>query len=248
MQLELLETAARECGALLLKLRQEGLRATDKDDVKGAHFATQGDTESQALGIRLIHEAFPGEVIIAEEQENVKDVPADCTVFDPVDGTTNYYNGSDFFGVTLCTLRDGQPQWGVLYYPTDGLMIAAERGKGCFVNGKSWKLPAWNRPLDKVMLGGDIGPWTDHAVLQSIAERFTFHSLLASVWGARELLLGVTGTYVSLDAAKIWDAAAGVLAVQEAGGVALDPHGSPLAWNRLPMDWILAANDELAQA
>lgn len=246
--LKILENAARECGALLLRLREEGLEATDKDDVKGAHFATQGDTASQALGIELIHKEFPEEIIIAEEQENQKSVPADCTVFDPVDGTTNYYNGSDFFGVTFCTLREGRLQWGVMYYPTDDVLISAERGKGCFVNGKQWRLPEWNRPLDKVIMGSESGPWMDHAVLASLGEHFTVHSLLASVWGEREMLLGITGAYINLGGAKVWDAAAGVLAVEEAGGVALDPHGSPLQWNRLPMDWILAANGELAQA
>lgn len=92
----ILEDVARKCGNLLVKIRMRSsdLRAEDKDDCLGAHFATEGDRRSLELGIRLLHAKMPGELIIAEEQTNESSVPPNCTVFDPCDGTTIYYNGS----------------------------------------------------------------------------------------------------------------------------------------------------------
>lgn len=45
----------------------------------------------------------------------------------------------------------------------------------------------------------------------------------------------------------IWDFAAGVLAIEEAGGVACTPDGSSLQWDSIPMSVICVANNELVQ-
>lgn len=243
--IETLERAVSACGDLLLKVREEGLAAEDKDEHLGAHFATQGDVLSQDLGIQIIREKFPNEIIVAEEQENDPRVPPDCTVFDPADGTILYYNGGREFGVTMCTLRGGQPQYGAIYFPDDRMLVRAVRGGGCFVNGA--RVALWHdKPLDKTLVGSDVGPWTVHEVLQPLSARFCIRSIMAAIYGARAVLLGETGMYYNLNIAKIWDAAAGALAVQEAGGVACAPDGSPLRWNSIKADWILAANWQLA--
>ncbi|TSC72887.1 MAG: inositol monophosphatase/fructose-1,6-bisphosphatase family protein [Parcubacteria group bacterium Gr01-1014_38] len=244
--IETLERAVRACGDLLLEIREKGLRTEDKDEQLGAHFSTQGDTLSQARGIEILREKFPDEIVIAEEQENAAEIPPNCTVFDPLDGTIAYYNGCREFGVTLCTLRGGQPHAGVMYFPVDRMMISAVRGEGCSINGEKFTI-RWDRPLDKTMIGIDVGPWTVYEVVQPLAKRFCVRSIMVAVYDARAVLLGETGAYFSLNIAKIWDAAAGVLAVEEAGGVACAPDGSPLRWNAIAADWILAANRELAE-
>jgi len=244
--IETLERAVRACGDLLLKIREKGLRTEDKDEQLGAHFSTQGDTLSQARGIEILREKFPDEIVIAEEQENATKIPPNCTVFDPLDGTIAYYNGCREFGVTFCTLRRGQPVAGVMYFPVDQMVISAVRSNGCFINGKKVTI-RWDRPVDKTMVGTDVGPWTVHEILQPLSKSFCMRSIMAGIYGARAVLLGETGMYFNLNIAKIWDAAAGVLAVEEAGGVACAPDGSPLRWDAIPMDWVLAANRELAE-
>lgn len=245
--LDILTRAAKECGELALGIRKTGLTTKDKDDTRGSHFATQADELSQEKGIEIIRSKFPEEIIVAEEQANDPVVPKNCTVFDPIDGTTAFYNGADQFGVTVCTLRDGQPMFGAIYFPVDKMMITAQRGGGCFINGERIRL-TWDRPIDKTMVGSDIGPWTVHEVLQGITEDgFVVRSLMAAVYGFRAVLMNETGMYYNLNAAKVWDAAAGVLAIEEAGGVAYAPDGSALKWDNIKMDWVVAANDELAE-
>lgn len=257
IDVQVLEKAVIKCGKLLWQIRLQGrLVAENKDELLGAHFSTRGDRESQDLGIAILRESDPDEIIIAEEQENAKSVPADCTVVDPCDGTTNYFNGSKQFGVTMCVLRDGQPYAGATYYPTDYRLISAVKSRGCYRGGfgrgkKITQIP-WHGQLDKLQIATDVGPWSHihgsfDLVLRPLSERFTVLSLMAAIYGARGVLFGEIAAYYNLGIAKIWDATAGALFIQEAGGVVCAPDGSPLQWDTLPMDWVMASNPEAAE-
>lgn len=230
-------------------MRREGVTATDKDDVRGSHFVTEADIKSQALAMEIIQRDWPEEIIVAEEQDYAEAVPPDCTVMDPIDGTTLYFNGGEEFGVTLCTFRAGQPVMGVINIPARDILLTCEKGNGVWLNGKQLPEFAWQRPIDKTMLGMDIGPWTVFEIVQRILQDgFTLRSALAAVYSAYEIIIGHTGAYVHPAGAKIWDAAAGSLMVQELGGVVTDLQGKPLVWNQVHMSWVWAANQELAEA
>lgn len=244
--IDVLAHIARACGDLQLRFWRQDVQAVDKDEQLGAHFATSVDLRCQELGVKLLHHEFPHEIVVAEEQDNPAALPGDCTVFDPLDGTIAYYNGCEDFGTTLCTFRDGQPVAGVIYLPVRRELITAVRGKGCWSNGTSVRL-FWRRPLDKTMIGFDVGPWRVPPVLNALSARFCVRSLMAAVADTRSLLHGEIGAYVNVNIAKVWDAAAAVLAVEEAGGVACAPDGSVLQWS-MGMNWIMAVNREIADA
>jgi len=255
--IQILQTAAQAGHAELVQTRQEGTRAQDKDEQKGAHFVTGADHASQAAIFDVLAKQLPSETLIAEEQENSSDIPADCTVIDPLDGTTLFYNSQHVTehtgrqsGVTLCTLRDGKPYAGVMHF-MDGVIISAVRGHGCWLDGfqtgtRITEIP-WHGQLDKTMLGTDVGRWTDFDVLGALTDTFyNVRSIMAGIYGARAVLLAETGAYYNTNIAKIWDGAAGILAVEEAGGYACKPDGTPLEWNHINLDWITAANKDLA--
>ena len=78
------------------------------------------------------------------------------------------------------------------------------------------------------------------------------HSLttrcLGTVIGsAIELLRGHASVYLNCEGAKIWDFAAAVVALEEAGGAATACDGSDLSWQQLPMSVLLAANMHTAK-
>lgn len=247
--IELLEKVARDCGQLALRAKEQGMEATDKDEKLGAHYATSADVQSQALGLKIIRERFPNEVIIAEEDENKAFVPEDCTVFDSLDGTAVYFNRGTDWGVTLCTLRHGRPDLGVMYFPCDDVLISAQRGSGCWQGGYGVgtriSIPAWHGKLDKIMVGVDVGPWNVLEVFHPIRRRHNVTSRMAAIMGARLVLEGQTAFYFNFNIAKIWDAAAGVLAIEEAGGCAVGPWGQPLMWNTVAADWVAARDRQL---
>lgn len=253
--IDTLERVVTDCGRLLLRLRDAGdFQVEDKEEQLGQHFSLKADRESLGLGRSILKGAFPGEVLIAEEQENPK-IPLDCVVFDPQDGTANVFNGLDEFGVAIAVLRGGRPQCGATYFPVRDLLISAEQDKGCYVSRhggvKRKHYIRWHGRLDKTQLGTDIGSWTHRSgwfdsVLRPLSERFNFLSAMAAIEGQRRVLFGHTGAYFNLGIAKIWDAAAMCLAIEEAGGVVCAPDGSPLIFNSIECNWVTAVNQELA--
>lgn len=253
--IQILERVATACGDLVLSLRNEAMEAEDKTEQLGQHFSTRADRQSQEFGLAILGKECSDEIIVAEEGENSHDIPPNCTVFDPLDGTTNYFNGIDDFGFTLCTLRDGKPTFAATYFPVRDTLISAVRGAGCYVGGfekgrRLLQIP-WHGALDKIQIGTDVGSWTlRHGifdlVLRPLAERFNVLSLMAAVEGGRRVLMGQIGAYYNLGIAKIWDAAAMALAITEAGGIVCDPYGNPIQWNCIDCDWIFAGNQILA--
>lgn len=254
--LDVLKEVVLTCGDLAMSLRVGDQGAVDKDEPLGAHFSTAADRESLKNGLSIFSRAMPGEVIVAEEKENVKEMPPDCTVFDPLDGTTNFFNGLDEFGVTACTLRNGQPLCSATYFPVRKALIVAESGKGCQISTSILAVPmpikiSWHDVMDKTQIGTDVGSWTHRqgvfdSVLRPLSRRFNMLSAMAAVEGGRRVLLGQTGAYYNLGIAKIWDAAGMALAIQEAGGIVCDPYGNPLQWKTIGCDWVFAVNQELA--
>jgi fructose-1,6-bisphosphatase/inositol monophosphatase family enzyme len=94
--LEVMVDAAVTCGRVAQRECHLGLDVKAKpDDTPGVDFTTQADTEGQAAGIKVFERRLPNRVVIAEEMENRTVVPADCVVFDPLDGTINADDGRD---------------------------------------------------------------------------------------------------------------------------------------------------------
>lgn len=257
--IEVLEEVVLTCGELVASMQEQergNLLAQDKHEQLGQHFSTVADRESLRRGLSILRRSLPHEEIVAEEQKNAARVPPGCTVFDPLDGTTNFFNGSDDYGVTICTLRRGQPAYGATYFPALKMLISAVRGRGCFIGGfghgeRLTKIP-WHGRLDKTQIGTDVGSWAHssgsfESVLKPLSRRFNILSAVSAIEGGRRVLLGQTAAYYSLGIAKIWDAAAMALAVEEAGGVAVSPSGKPLRWGSLEFSWVLAINPKLAK-
>ena len=252
---EKLEKIVTQCGELVRRLGEDSSSgAEDKDEQLGQHFSTRADRESQALGLDLFTKYFPGEIVIAEEQDSAG-VPKNCIIFDPLDGTTNFFNGICDYGVTACILRDGKPVAAATYFASNQSVVSAARGEGCFEikNGKRRKIESipWHGKLDKTQIGTDVGSWTHKAetfeiVLMPLSERFNILSSMSAIEGGRRVLLGQLGAYYNIGIAKIWDAAAMCLAIEEAGGAVCAPNGLPMRWESLRCDWVTAINQEIA--
>lgn len=270
MQIETLERAAITAGDHALRLRRDGKLTThEKDDTPGADWATQADDECEVKAETILGQEESSEIVVGEEKAGtVGPLPnnGNCTVVDPIDGTTKYYSGQVYptlagreFGTTLCTLRDGKPVVGVMYFPVDRLLLSAEHGHGVYYqrvayNGTTFgkeflsKLGTWERARNKTMLGTDLGPWYVREVADGLAQAgFPLCSAMVAIYGTRSVLLKETAAYYNFNVAKVWDAAAGVLMVEEQGGFACDPWGKPLRFTRIECDWIIAANRELAE-
>ncbi|MBI4298757.1 MAG: hypothetical protein HY666_03255 [Chloroflexi bacterium] len=200
---------------------------------------TAADIESQKFLKETISRYFPEHGIIAEEDTEKQDSPSPdfLWVVDPLDGTTNFLNGLPMYAVSLGVLYKGIPVAGALFIPwpedEGGLVFHARKGGGAFANKKPISVLHLSEPQgDKL---------TNHPAYLSAAYRFgkgmrhRVGEVRTTGSIAYELALAAYGVsqYVIHTQCRIWDVAAGVLLIKEAGGKVLTRPRRAKKWHPL---------------
>lgn len=245
--LERLIEIAKQAGAALAGIQGSDLEAREKSR---GQLVTRADEASHALIETQLERSFGGIPRVMEEQANEGLLASrPYFVVDELDGTIPFARGMREWAVMLAYVED-RPTIGVIYLPAWEILIAAERGKGCRLNGKQVRLGT-ARGLADAVIGLELNLYlsAEHRrrFINRLSERaLSTRSLACAAAAVAELLLGRTDLYVNCRGGKIWDFAAGALAVEEAGGVAKRIDGTPIAWDELEMDLLLAANEQIA--
>ncbi len=225
---------AREAGALVVRLRTEGVqvagtKSSDTDVVTEADQAAEALVKERLLGAR------PEDGLVGEEGDDLPGTSGVVWIVDPIDGTVNYLYGLPHFAVSIAAEVDGEVVAGVVVAPALGLEYVATLGGGATCNGR----PVRPRPV--VPLGERLVATGFNYEQPARARQAAYMArLLPRVRDLRRLgscaldLCGVaSGTldaYVE-EGAHIWDHAAAGLVVLEAGGileVARSPGGKRL--------------------
>ncbi|MDB4491765.1 inositol monophosphatase [bacterium] len=180
------------------------------------------DVRSQTLITERLLGAFPDHALYGEEGlAGNQDSPWQWIV-DPIDGTVNYFYGLPHYCVSIALRHEGVTQVGVIYDPSTQELWTSERGQGAFLNGR--KISVSDRSVLKEAVI-TVGFSKTAAAMQEGLGRF---SELASqvrkirIMGSAALGLAYIATG-RLDAyiegfISLWDIAAGVLLIEEAGG------------------------------
>jgi myo-inositol-1(or 4)-monophosphatase len=198
-----------------------------------SNVVTAADTRSEGIIVRGIRQKFPGHSIIAEEAGCALRASEYTWVVDPLDGTSNYAAGIPWFGVLICVLRGKELVAGVLHIPVSGDLYAAEAGAGAYKNGKRISVTE-DRKLADVLwaYGMDGGGSASEAarnvallarLLRRVRNIRTTNSLIDAAYTADGRLGGMIN-----QSTRLWDIAAPMLIVQEAGGCYTDVVGQPL--------------------
>lgn len=212
-------------------------------------YATDMDVASQEAIVATLSAAYPHIPFVGEEQPNPHISSSTFFTGDPMDATFIYETGCVEYGVGLAYVEDGELSCGVIYLPARDLTMAAERGKGCTINGARVRL-RHDLPLRETIIGVDMNTrqrrQAVEQVLAPLVEHVQATRILSSSLGSEVALLeGNIGAYVHLNGAYIWDYAAGALGIMEAGGVAFTPNGDPPRWDAVKMHLMFAANAQL---
>lgn len=172
------------------------------------------DRAVEAMVRERVGEQFPGHDIIGEEVELHPDTIEDYVwVVDPVDGTANFVNGYPLFCVSIGVLYNGAPVVGAIWCASTHALhpgtYHARRGGGLHFDGEPFGKVPTNGVQRRISAapGGSPGRtqgW-DHRVTGSAAIELAFVAagIFQSAW---------------FGGLKIWDLAAGVLLIEEAGG------------------------------
>ncbi len=203
---------------------------------------TLADKESEEIIKKIILEKFPDHSILGEETGMTDKNSEYLWCIDPIDGTSNFANGIPIFGISIALVHKGEIQMGVVYNPIINTLYYAEKGKGSYFNDK------------RVFVSKDE---KDHSIVSISASRRKqkeeFFRSLASFVPEKFRSLRIMGCCV-LDLAMVargsteaniqiglspYDFAAGVLLVQEAGGMITNFDGTP--W-KFPHNYFIASN------
>jgi myo-inositol-1(or 4)-monophosphatase len=245
--------AARRAGEVIRRQadRLDRIRVQEK----APHdFVSEVDRAAEAAIVEVIRSAHPDHAILAEEgglSDPAEGRGEDRWIVDPLDGTTNFLHGFPVYAVSLAFEHRGVLEAGVVYDPSRDELYVASRGEGALLNDRRIRVARRFRLEDSLI--GTGFPFRDFGRLSAYLEQF--RTLLPRVSGVRRagsaaldlaaVAAGRLDGFFELGL-KPWDMAAGLLLVQEAGGVAqgFGTAGIP----PLESGDVIAANPRLLEA
>jgi fructose-1,6-bisphosphatase/inositol monophosphatase family enzyme len=199
-----------------------------------ADLVTLADTLAEEQLKAEIGAGWPAALVVGEES-----VAGDATlraamataewavVIDPVDGTWNYAKGLALFGMIIAVLHRGVPVYGLLYDPVldDWIEAGTDLATRIVMAGHPARALAVSREERSGRINGyvPLGLFPKAAKTRIVTEFPDFariNSLRCSCHEYRMVAQGHAEFVLSGPVPHPWDHAAGVLAVQRAGGVA----------------------------
>lgn len=220
---------AEEAGALVLSyFDSDRLRTQAKGE---RDVVTAADTASEALILRRLAEAFPRDGVVAEEGGTEASSTGRVWYVDPLDGTLNFARGVPIFCVSLSLFDGAVPTMGVIHDPVRGETFWARSGVGAYVDGRPIRVSGVEL-LDRafVHMTVDFHDESLTAGIQDIADIAPAVLRTRNIGSAALALAYVAaGRFDAMihRFANAWDYGAGVVLVQEAGGVATALSGAP---------------------
>lgn len=198
-------------------------------EAKGSqNYVSQADRTVETLIFDELRQAFPSDALLGEESASTFSGNAGPVwVIDPIDGTHNFLRGARYYCVSIAYVENGRREIGVVFDPEHDELFHARRGHGAWcahADGeeriKVAKCPSLKHAL--VALGHhDRFPEPKYiAVRQALMdEGSAVRNMGAGALQLAHVAAGRFDAFIELSL-NAWDALAGVLLVEEAGGYA----------------------------
>lgn len=200
-----------------------------------AGLVSEADKESERVIADHLKKNFPKIDFLGEETFAASTAPGAKVqwkpagpegrwILDPLDGTTNYIHRFPIFCISLALEINGKIQLAVIDVPILNETYTAIRGEGAFVNGRPLKISK-NKELKNALLATGFVAEHEHVIAEQLS---VFDEMVRKCRGVRrpgaaaydltQVARGVFDGYWERNI-QPWDAAAGILLVEEAGGI-----------------------------
>jgi len=219
--------AAKQAGRLL----SQRFGRIDKITAKGDRdLVTDIDLASERIIKSHIIKNFPQDSILSEESP-IERKSEFKWIIDPLDGTHNYIHDIAIFGVSIAVAYKDEVIVGIIYIPEDDELYVAQKQKGAYLNGK--RIYVSQRKIRQATLIFDSSiRYQKNRMLKNLGrlidEVFNVRMFGSTVRGLSYIAEGKAEVEVEYND-KLWDFAAGLLLVKEAGGRVSDLSGGK--WN-----------------
>ena len=224
--------AARKAGEILDKMTRHGKPLTIES--KGRNdYVTEVDRALEKEIVYHLRKAYPNHTIHGEESGIIEGNNSDYEwLIDPLDGTTNFIHGIPHFAISIACLCKGQLQHAVVLDPVKRDEFTASRGRGAYLNDRRLRVTSQSGLEDALIATGipfsgfaydNIRPYL--ACLEEVAgETAGIRRIGAAALDLAYVAAGRFDGFWEMNL-KPWDMAAGILLIQEAGGLVSDFAG-----------------------
>lgn len=217
---------AQQAGKILVEEFDRPPTISYKGDVD---LVTQADRRSEQLIVERLSKYFPSHAIAAEEGSGREGGSHFRWHVDPLDGTTNFAHGYPCFCVSIALAERETLLIGVVFNPYYQELFAAARGEGATLNGGRIQVSSVSSLATSLLCTGF--PVHRRRANPNIHYYWDFtlrsHGVRRDGSAALDLASVAAGRFDGFWEFNLqkWDTAAGVLLVEEAGGVVSDFAG-----------------------
>lgn len=213
---------ARKAGQLALEFFNDRDRLTVETKASALDLVSAADRAVEDLIRAGIRAEFADDAILGEERGATAGSSGLTWIIDPIDGTVPFLSGLPHWCVVIAVTEGAQKRVGVIDLPVTGEHFLARSGEGVTVNGAPVSMDASKR-IDEVVIAVGASDRCERADIIKIIDGILqkggmFYrngsgaNMLASVAAGR------LGGYVE-PVMNSWDSVAGLLMIEEAGGI-----------------------------
>jgi myo-inositol-1(or 4)-monophosphatase len=220
-----LRDLARNAGALARRYFDERAKLTP--ELKGTQdWVSAADRNVETYIRKAIAAAYPDDAFLGEETAATFEAVSDRVwIVDPIDGTHNFLRGVHYWNVSIAHVEGGMRTLGAVCDPMHNEIYHARRGGGAWrsdAQGETRLAVSATSALASAMIAvghSDRVPEPRYMALRAalMRERVAFRNFGAAALQLAHVACGRFDGYVELELSA-WDASAGLLLVEEAGG------------------------------
>ena len=182
--------------------------------VKGpTDFVSNADTNAEKIIINELSKMKKNFSILSEETGYIKNKDdKNIWIIDPIDGTTNFLHGIPHFCISIAIISNNEIITGLVYDPIKNEIFYAEKNCGAFFNNQRIRVSKKNK-IDDCLFGSNL-----YGVKKvDLNLRVSGSAALDLAYVAAGRLDGFFQKNLN-----IWDLAAGIILIKEAGGIIND--------------------------
>jgi len=190
------------------------------------------DREVEAFLTEALTRLAPGVAVVGEEAVHADKAVLDhlsgqCWIIDPLDGTANFAQGKEPFGIIIALADAGRAVAGWIYDPIKDRLCHAREGQGAFVDGERIVARTTGQePPVTAVSRIFLTPEESATVDAMLAPHYTLVDIPRCAAEQYPRLALGENDISSFKRTLAWDHAAGVLWLNEAGGKAARRDGS----------------------
>lgn len=218
---------ARDAGALALRYFNRELAYTAESKGVAQDWVSVADRAVEDYCRAELASAYPDDAMLGEETGGA--LAERLWIIDPIDGTLNFVHGVRYWCVSIVYVESGIRRIGAVYDPPHDELFFAMRGGGATLDGKPMRVSACTR-LDRALIMQGYVQRHDLAAHLRLRQALIGEGAEVKDHGAGALMLahvaaGRFDAYIEPHMHP-WDAGAGLLLVDEAGGRTLRYPGA----------------------